>query len=189
MLRLASYIALCTVVVSLSEVSARADDLDSRINLELAFRDSILEQPAPERFQPLIREGETTITFVRDLPETVGKTEFFLKVDWSYDYRYVTQATDGGTQVTVTPKNVKLTPRLRHVIRMPVAFYHAEVWDSRLLGHEFDHVAVSLDPRPRALLVHLCSNLPEFIETRMRHQTEKCRKSNRYRQCLYRICL
>lgn len=162
MLRLASYIALLAVIVSHRQVPARADDFDSRINLELAFRDSILEQPAPQRFQSLIREGETTITFVRDLPATVGKTEFFLSVDWSYDYRYATQTTDGAIQVTVTAKNVKLTPRLRHVIRMPVAFYHAEVWDSRLLGHEFDHVAVSLDPRPRALLMQLCSNLPPY---------------------------
>jgi|GEM_PF-3706223 len=73
-----------------------------------------------------------------------------------------TEAIDGVTQVAVTPMNVKVTPRLRHVIRMPIGFYHAEVWKTPLLGHEFDHVAVSLDPRPRALLVHLCSNLPVY---------------------------
>ena len=139
-----------------------ADELDAQINLELAFRDSILDQPAPQHYQTLIRDGETTITFVDDLPATVGKTEFFLSMDWSYEFRYATETTDGVTQVSVTPMNIELTPRLRHVIRMPIGFYHAEVWKTPLLGHEFDHVAVSLDPRPRALLVHLCSNLPVY---------------------------
>ncbi len=146
--------------VLFSVPAAYGDDFNSRINLELAFRDKILDKPAPPCYQSLIRDGEVTITFTRDLPGTVGKTEFLLNLDWSYDYRYTTQSSDGVTEVTVTPLNIKLTPRLRHVIRMPVAFYRADVWDSRLLGHEFDHIAVSLDPRPRAMLVHLCSNLP-----------------------------
>lgn len=162
MLRPVLLIALATAVWLSGRMSLRADEFESQINLELAFRDSILEQPAPRHFQPLIREGETTITFVRDLPANVGKTEFLLNMDWSYDFRYTTETTEGATQVSVTPLNVKLKPRLRHVIRMPVAFYHAEVWKSPLLGHEFDHVAVSLDPRPRALLLHLCSNLPVY---------------------------
>ncbi|MDA1053555.1 MAG: hypothetical protein O3C40_24165 [Planctomycetota bacterium] len=151
-----------TAVLLLGDPALRADDFDSLINLELAFRDTILDQPAPRHYQSLIRDGETTITFVRDLPGRVGKTDFLLNLDWSYDYRYATQTTDGITEVSVTPRNIKLTPRLRHVIRMPVAFYHAEVWESQLLGHEFDHVSVSLDPRPRALLLHLCSDLPTY---------------------------
>jgi hypothetical protein len=153
---------IAMVFVLLDDCASHADELDARINLELAFRDSILEQPAPRHYQALIRDGETTITFVRDLPATVGKTEFFLSMDWSYEFRVATEAIDGVTQVAVTPMNVKVTPRLRHVIRMPIGFYHAEVWKTPLLGHEFDHVAVSLDPRPRALLVHLCSNLPVY---------------------------
>jgi len=144
------------------DTAVSADGFDSLINLELAFRDSILDKPAPTCYQSLIRDGETTITFVRDWPDSVGKTDFFLNLDWSYDYRYATRITAGVTDVSVTPLNVKLTPRLRHVIRMPVAWHHAEVWESRLLGHEFDHVAVSLDPRARALLLHLCSELPVY---------------------------
>lgn len=142
--------------------TARADDLDSLINLELAFRDTILQTPAPKRFQQLIRDGETTITFVDDFSDSVGKTDFFLNLDWSFKYRYKTQTTDSVTSVLVTPENVKLQPRVRHVIRMPVALYNAQVWESHLLAHEFDHVAISLDPRPRALLVHLCGNLPTY---------------------------
>jgi hypothetical protein len=145
-----------------SDCTSRADDLEAQINLELAFRDSILNRPAPQHYQALIRDGETTITFVQDLPANVGKTEFVLNLDWSYEFRYDVETADGVTQVSVTPMNIKLTPRLRHLIRMPVAFYHAEVWKTPLLGHEFDHVAVSLDPRARALLVHLCSNLPVY---------------------------
>lgn len=153
---------LIAIGLVLGDSLARADDFDATINLELAFRDSILEQPAPRHFQSLIREGETTITFVTDLPATIGKTDFFLSMDWTYDYRYAAQVSEGVTQVAVTPTNIKLTPRLRHVIRMPLALYDTKVWESQLLGHEFDHVAVSLDPRPRSLLVYLCSHLPVY---------------------------
>ena len=160
MLRLAFITALVTVLDWSWVADARADGFDSLINLELAFRDAIMDKPAPNRYRSLIRDGETTITFVRNLPDSVGKTDFSLNLDWKYDYRIVTRMTDAGSEVSVTPMNVKLTTRLRHLIRMPVAWYHAEVWESRLLAHEFDHVAVSLDPRPRVLLVHLCSQLP-----------------------------
>jgi len=149
-----------TAALLLGGSAAHADGFDSQINLELAFRETILDVTAPNRYRSLIRDGETTITFVSDFPGSVAKTDFFLNLDWSYDYRYAIQTTEGITEVSVTPLNVKLMPRLRHVIRMPVALYREEVWESRLLGHEFDHVAVSLDPRPRALLVHLCSELP-----------------------------
>ncbi len=161
MFRLALTTALLTAALLPGDSAARADGFDSLINLELAFRDTILEMPAPDHYQSLIRDGETTITFVRDWPDGVGKTDFFLNLDWSFDYRYKTQTTAGVTEVSVTPLNIKLMPRLRHVIRMPVAWHHAKVWESRLLAHEFDHVAVSLDPRARALLVHLCGELPK----------------------------
>lgn len=187
MLRLAAITAVMMAGVLLGAVSARGDGFDPGINLELAFRDSILEQPAPQRYQTLIREGETTITFVRDLPETVGKTDFFLNMEWSYDYRYTTQTTDGITEVSVTAMNLKLSPRLRHVIRLPVAFYHAGVWESQLLGHEFDHVAVSLDPRPQAMLVHLCQLLPAYrfsiIETEKPSDKQMREGINREIQC------
>ena len=154
--------AILMATMSCCGPAAHADDFDSLINLELAFRDTILDTPAPQHYQALIRDGETTITFVGDLPGTVGKTDFFLDLDWSYDYRYTAEIIDGNTSVAVNAMNIQLKPRLRHVIRLPVAFHHAGVWATPLLAHEFDHVAVSLDPRPRALLVHLCRNLPTY---------------------------
>lgn len=157
---LAVIAAVMIASLALASSAAHADEFDSRINLELAFRDTIRNLPAPKHYLPLIRDGETTITFVSDLPATVGKTDFLLNLSWLYDYRYKTRVNGGVTEVTVTATNLRLTPRLRHVIRLPVAFYRDDVWDSQLLGHEFDHVAVSIDPRPRALLVHLCSHLP-----------------------------
>ena len=160
MLRRAIISLILAVVISNEPIVALGEDFDSFINLELAFRETILETRAPKRFQSLIRRGETTITFVHDWPQGVGKTDFLLNTAWSYDYRYKTQIADGVTAVAVTPKNIKLKPQVRHVIRMPVALYRAEVWESWLLAHEFDHVAVSLDPRPPALLVHLCRKLP-----------------------------
>ena len=160
MLRLALITALATALNLSWAATTYADGFDSLINLELAFRDKILDQPAPNCYQALIRDGETTISFVRDFPDSIGKTDFFLNSDWSYNYRYTNRATETGTEVSVTALNIKIAPRLRHLIRLPLAWYQAEVWESRLLSHEFDHVAVSLDPRPRALLVHLCSKLP-----------------------------
>lgn len=162
MIRVALTYAVISLLLLVGESTTRADGIDSLINLELAFRDEILDAPAPTYFQRLIREGETTITFVDSLPDSIGKTDFFLSLDWSYEYQYRTQPVGEITTVTVTPVNVKPKSSLRHVIQMPVALYHASVWDSKLLSHEFDHVAVSLDPRPRALLFHLCSKLPTY---------------------------
>lgn len=160
MFRLAVTTALVSATIFPWPAAANADGFDSLINLELAFRDTILEIPAPSQYQSLIRDGETTITFIREWPSSIGKTDFYLDLEWSFDYRYTARTTAGITEVSVTPLNIKLKPRLRHVIRLPIAWHHTEVWDSRLLGHEFDHVTVSLDPRARAMLVHLCGELP-----------------------------
>jgi hypothetical protein len=158
-------VVLLTIVFTLlfsKCTPTRADGFDSLINQELAFRDRILDQQAPLRYQALIRDGETTITFISAWPDGVGKTDFFLDLSWSYDYEYKTQQSGEQTLVTVQATNVRVKPRLRHVIRMPDAFYRSDVWESQLLGHEFDHVAISLDPRPRALLIYLCRHLPAY---------------------------
>lgn len=157
-------VAISVGVLLLAAISpkAQADDIDSLINLDRAFRDEILGQSAPQAYQGLIRDGETTITFVDDFGDTVGKTDFFLLFEWAYDYRYTTKAEGDSQLVEVTAMNVRLKSRVRHVIRLPNAHFHAEVWRSRLLGHEFDHVAVSLDPRPRIILLELCRKLPKY---------------------------
>ena len=55
--------------------------------------------------------------------------------------------------------------RVEHVVRLPIKYKTDTVWNGRLLRHEFDHVAVSLDPRPVLLVQHLCQNLPPVERT------------------------
>ncbi len=137
-----------------------ADELDALINLDRMGRDSILGQPAPDALLPLIRNGETIITFVPDFGDSVGKTDFHMKLDWTFDFKYTLSPADPHHTVTLTPLRVRIMPRVRHVIRLPLTFYERHVWETPLLRHEFDHVAVSLDPRAQMLLDHLCQSLP-----------------------------
>ncbi len=162
MLRLVVAVAVGFVLLPAMSAITQADELDSLINLDRAFRDEILGESAPRAYQRLIRDGETTITFVDDFGDTIGKTDFFLSLEWEYDYRYKATVHRNVQLVEVATINFRLKSSLRHVIRLPNAHFHADVWRSRLLGHEFDHVAVSLDHRPRIIFLELCENLPNY---------------------------
>ena len=73
---------LAIAVALLLPAVAKAD-ADGLINKQLAFRDTILGQPAPRALRGLIKEGDVTVTFVTDLRASEGKTHYFFDVDFS----------------------------------------------------------------------------------------------------------
>lgn len=149
------------LVLLLTQVGSSAD-LDALINRDLAFRDTILGQHAPAAISRLIKGEATVVTFVPDLPDREGKTHFHIDLDWKYDFKYRTKKTKDAVEVTLSVSNLRVDVDIRHVVRMPKAYYRDDIWQTQLLLHEFDHVAVSGDGRVRMLLDELCGKLPQL---------------------------
>lgn len=135
-------------------------DADALINPRLAYRETILGQRAPKAVERLVKDEQTVVTFVADLPEGKGKTNFFIDVDWKYNYNYKILQQGDARRLELTVIDLRLQFSERHVVQMPLAYHHAEVWDTQLLLHEFDHVALSGDQRIKLLLDELCGKLP-----------------------------
>jgi len=135
-------------------------DAEALINRRLAYRETILGQRAPQAVERLVKDEHTVVTFVADLPPDHAKTHFFIDVDWKFDYKYKALEEGDARELELTVSNVRLQIAERHVVRLPLAFHRADVWETQLLLHEFDHVAVSGDQRIRLLLAEVCGKLP-----------------------------
>lgn len=123
---------------------------------------------APKPMKALIQSGAITVVFSSDpefVKDNIGKAHFYLKLTQKYGYGFSKSKKNDVWQVKVTPKNVEPTVKLEHIIRLPVKYRADTIWSGRLLRHEFDHIAVSLDPRPVMLLEHLCRKLPPLEQT------------------------
>lgn len=123
---------------------------------------------APKNLRSMIQDGTVTLVFSSDpdfVKDNIGKAHFYLRMTQKYAYGFSKTKKNELWQVKVTAKNVEPTVRVEHVVRLPVKYKADAVWNGRLLRHEFDHVAVSLDPRPVLLLEHLCRKLPPLEQT------------------------
>ena len=126
-------------------------------------QEAIPTESAPDEFQRLIKDGQVKLVYDSE-PEFVkadtGKADFVLIFNQTYQYNFIKVKRNGRWHVTLTAKQVKPTVRLEHTIRLPSPYKSDHVWEDRLLRHEFDHVTVSLDPRPAMLIEHLFQHLP-----------------------------
>ena len=123
---------------------------------------------APKELRSMIQDGSITLAFNSDpefVKENIGKAHFYMRLTQKYGYGFSKSKQNDRWQVKVTPKQVEPTLHIEHVVRLPVKYKSDTVWSGRLLRHEFDHVAISLDPRPALLLEHLCRNLPPLERT------------------------
>ncbi len=126
------------------------------------------QQPIPRDGIPkdllqLIESGKVTVAYDSD-PEFEkarrGWAEFHLLLEQSFRFRTTKSQKNGLTLVKAVV--TKLTPKieLTHLVRLPASFQAPDVWQSSVLRHEFDHVAIGLDPRAKLLLRHLLEHLP-----------------------------
>jgi hypothetical protein len=135
-------------------------DVDALVDGRLVYRETILGRRAPKGVERLVKDEQTVVTFVADLPEGKGKTNFFIDVDWKYNYNYKILQQGDARQLELTVIDLRLQFSERHVVQMPLAYHRADVWETQLLLHEFDHVALSGDQRIKLLLDEVCGNLP-----------------------------
>ncbi|MEK6262866.1 MAG: hypothetical protein AABP62_30070, partial [Planctomycetota bacterium] len=122
----------------------------------------------PKELKAFIEEGAVTVVISSDsefVKANIGKAHFYMRLTQKYRYNFSKSKQGELWHVKVTAKNVEPTLHMEHVVRLPIKYRTDTVWSGRLLRHEFDHVAVSLDPRPKLLLEHLCRNLPTLERT------------------------
>ncbi len=120
----------------------------------------------PEYFARMIDEGNVTFKFYdpADEPRTHrGYTTFLFEVHFqsTYQYRWVDLA--DRRQVLIEPTIDQFTYRLTNEIQLPQDLNHDRRWADPLVKHEFDHVAMTLDPRVRMLIEQVCRDTPKIV--------------------------
>ncbi len=131
-------------------------------------REPIPSEDAPKELQRLIKDGKVEVVYDSDpefVRESRGWADFHVQIKSSFKYDLTKTRKNGRWTVTLDNITLKPTIELTHLIRLPSTFKSPDVWTSRTLRHEFDHVAVSLDPRAMLLLRHLLVHLPDIERT------------------------
>lgn len=134
----------------------------------ITTREPIPDDDAPQELKRLIADGKVKVVYDSD-PEFVkagrGWADFNVLLDHSYKYNQTKSKKNGRWQVKLVVHKFEPKIELTHLIRLPASFKSPEVWQSQILRHEFDHVAVSLDPRALLLLRYLLAHLPVIERT------------------------
>jgi hypothetical protein len=122
----------------------------------------------PPELQRLIERGKVEVVY-DSAPEFVkesrGWADFHVQIKTSFKYDPTKSRKNGRWNVKLNITKLVPTIELTHLIRLPDTFKSPDIWDSRIMRHEFDHVAVSLDPRAMLLLEHLLIHLPVIERT------------------------
>jgi hypothetical protein len=162
--------ALVGLTTSLFAITSCEDQTVTRPPIKTTDpnQEPIPTDAAPEELQRLIKDGHIKLVYDSD-PEFVkadtGKAHFHLIFKQTFEYSFTKSKRNGRWHVKLTATQVKPTVRLEHTIRLPVQYKSDHIWNDRLLRHEFDHVAVSLDPRPVLLIERLFQHLPAIERT------------------------
>ncbi len=114
---------------------------------------------APIYFERLINSGTVAIKFYdpdKQPKNRLGKTEYDVTFRQKHKYKFEWTEDGDSRDVTVTIDVQEFDVNLRHVLKLPRRLDRPGRWRNSLMQHEFDHVAISTDPRARLLLDRLC---------------------------------
>ena len=121
------------------------------------FAQSIKSHPwladAPGEFVRLVDRGNVKIVVDDERVRKSGKTAltlFQFVVDYDFKFRHQVLGFDKESRVWQAKIMAWIdqpTVKLEHTICIQSNFAPAKPWESKLLRHEFDHVAISTDPR------------------------------------------
>lgn len=119
----------------------------------------------PDYFARLIDAGNVGFEFydpVREPRKHHGYTTFQYNVTYRSSFRYQWADRPNGRQVSIQPKIDQVRCTVANVVQLPETLNHDRRWSNSLVEHEFDHVAMTLDPRVRMLIEHLCEGTPNL---------------------------
>ncbi|TWU14880.1 hypothetical protein CA54_37500 [Symmachiella macrocystis] len=113
------------------------------------------QRKAPPQFKTLVNASEINFDFYDPSIEPdrfPGRALFSIEVRTRFLYEYQVVNRRTRRYVIIRPKIQRIHWKLKHTIRLPESYDAPTMWDSVLLLHELDHVAISSDPRMRMLL-------------------------------------
>ncbi len=108
---------------------------------------------APGEFVRLIDRGNVKIVVDDERVQKAGKTAltvFQFVIDYDFKFRHQLLGFDSQSQVwqaNIVAWMDQPKVKLDHQIYLQSTFSPSSPWESKLLRHEFDHVAISSDPR------------------------------------------
>ena len=113
---------------------------------------------APPYFKRLIEAGKVEFEFYdpqKTRRETLGHTQFDLHVRHRSSFQFGWSVGRSVRYLTIRATISDISPSLTHTITLPQWLDSDRRWNDRLMKHEFDHVAISCDPRVMMLVEHL----------------------------------
>ncbi len=85
-----------------------------------------------------------------------GYTAFRLDMFYDASFQYRWEDGAAGRSVTIQTRIGNIRYRLSNRVELPQYLDNNDRWNDSLVRHEFDHVAMTVDPRVRMLFEHLC---------------------------------
>ena len=116
----------------------------------------------PEYFRRVIDEAGVSLVFydpVREPRVHRGYTAFRLDMFYDASFQYRWEDGAAGRRVTIQTEIGNLRYRISNRVELPQYLDRDDWWNNSLVRHEFDHVAMTVDPRVRMLFEHLCRNI------------------------------
>ena len=123
---------------------------------------------APPYFKRLIEAGSVEFEFYdaeKTRREHLGHTQFNLNVRHRSSFQFGWTVRRGVRHLTIRATISDISPRLTHTITLPKWLDSDRRWNDRLVKHEFDHVAISCDPRVLMLVKHLYDGVDTINQT------------------------
>jgi hypothetical protein len=122
----------------------------------------------PPYFKRLIETGNVEFEFydpAKNPHKHLGHTEFRLQVSHRSSFQFGWTPGRGVRYLTIRATIRDVSPRLTHTITVPDWLDSDQRWNDRLMKHEFDHVAISCDPRVIMLVEHLYDGVDKIDQT------------------------
>jgi hypothetical protein len=127
---------------------------------------SEFELPAPPaRLARLIERGKVEFEFydpATNPREFDGETHFEFRVEYSFRYSFRIRSRDDAKFVFVNPSFNRIDILCQNHVFIPMRFQHDKFWQTKLVDHEFEHVRVNCDQRPRLLADYLLKRIDRF---------------------------
>lgn len=113
----------------------------------------MLSEQAVDAMEAMDADGAIARRFYDPVVQdtTDGLTHFSVHWDGKFHYEYQWWTRPDGVLVEITNGFSLLDTWVSHMIRMPSGYSTTRKWYRRLLLHEYDHVAISLDGRAMML--------------------------------------
>ena len=120
----------------------------------------------PEEFQRLIESANVSFAFYdpRQQPRRLqGHTSYHLELSHECSYRYQGSDRNSGLRVVLRLTFQKIACHVENVVELPARLDTPRKWNDALVAHEFDHVALTVDPRLRMLAEQLYRSVSPLV--------------------------